>query len=184
MIKKRELNDCHTLYQLLIHPEVFPYVRNKVESYEEYLFATKKTIEQEEHGLVISRTITDEWGSPIGTISLFDVEDGAGFLGTWLGKPYHGKGYNQIAKEQFFNELFYQLNINSIFMRIRKTNIRSIKAALKLPYVLCANETRQALYNQLNEHEDIYDLFEINKDMYTLHMLRTSDSEEEHRLEA
>ncbi|MGQ0518443.1 hypothetical protein ACT453_54415, partial [Bacillus sp. D-CC] len=60
-----------------------------------------------ERGELISRTILDEWGNPIGTITLFDVQEKAGFLGTWLGKPYHGKGYNKLAKDSFFSELFY-----------------------------------------------------------------------------
>ncbi len=66
---------------------------------------TKQTLESEERGELISRTILDEWGTPIGTINLFDIEDNAGFLGTWLGKPYHGKGYNSPAKDAFFQEL-------------------------------------------------------------------------------
>ncbi|MFH4333830.1 GNAT family N-acetyltransferase, partial [Acinetobacter baumannii] len=79
----------------------------------------KQTIEAEERGELISRTILDEWGNPIGTITLFDVQEKAGFLGTWLGKPYHGKGYNKLAKDSFFSELFYELDIETIFMRIR-----------------------------------------------------------------
>ncbi|PDM36873.1 N-acetyltransferase, partial [Bacillus cereus] len=51
---------------------VFPFVRQKAYSYEEYLFLTKQTIEAEERGELISRTILDEWGNPIGTITLFD----------------------------------------------------------------------------------------------------------------
>ena len=39
------------------HPDVFPFVRQKVNSYEEYVFATKQTIEAEEAGELISRTI-------------------------------------------------------------------------------------------------------------------------------
>jgi RimJ/RimL family protein N-acetyltransferase len=35
--------------------------------------------------------------------TLFDVQEKAGFLGTWLGKPYHGKGYNKLAKDSFFS---------------------------------------------------------------------------------
>ena len=76
-------------------------MRQKAYSYEEYLFLTKQTIEAEERGELISRTILDEWGNPIGTITLFDVQEKAGFLGTWLGKPYHGKGYNKLAKDSF-----------------------------------------------------------------------------------
>lgn len=108
MLKKRELQDCQTLYDLMTHPDVFPFIRHKCASYEEFLFITKQTIEAEERGELISRTILDEWGNPIGVISLYDLEDNAGFLGTWLGKPYHGKGYNQIAKSAFFQELFYE----------------------------------------------------------------------------
>ena len=121
----------------------------KLHSYEEFLFMTKQTMEAEERGELISRTILDEWGSPIGTINLFDIQDHAGFLGTWLGKPYHGKGYNQPAKDAFFNELFFELEIETIFMRIRKENIRSQKAAEKLPYVINANETRKSLLRSI-----------------------------------
>ncbi|MDX5476715.1 MAG: N-acetyltransferase, partial [Bacillaceae bacterium] len=88
MLKKRDLQETHTLFELMVHPEVFPFVRQKAYSYEEFLFVTKQTMEAEERGEIISRTILDEWGTPIGTINLFDVQDGAGFLGTWLGKPY------------------------------------------------------------------------------------------------
>jgi RimJ/RimL family protein N-acetyltransferase len=172
LLKKRELQDCHVLYELMVHPEVFPFVRHKANSYEEFLFMTKQTIEAEERGELISRTILDEWGNPIGTINLFDIQDNAGFLGTWLGKPYHGKGYNKLAKEAFFNELFYELSIETIFMRIRKVNVRSIKAAEKLPYVTFANETRKSLLEQINNGKDIYNLYEISKDNYTLYTMR------------
>jgi len=176
MIKKRDLSECHALYELMTHPDVFPFVRQKAASYDEFLFVTKQTIEAEERGELISRTIHDEWGAPIGTINLYDIEDNAGFLGTWLGKPYHGKGYNSPAKEAFFDELFYELGIETVFMRIRKVNIRSIKAAEKLPYVVKANETRNAIYESLNASEDVYDLYEIPKDLYTLYMMRNTNN--------
>lgn len=172
MLKKRDLQDSHTLYELMSHPDVFPFVRHKAYSFEEFLFLTKQTIEAEERGELISRTILDEWGTPIGTINLFDIENGSGFLGTWLGKPYHGKGYNKPAKDAFFDELFYSLNIETIYMRIRKENARSYKAAGKLPYVVSANETRQDILTQLNAGEHQYNLFEIPKDLYTLHVMR------------
>ncbi|MCM3568842.1 GNAT family N-acetyltransferase [Neobacillus mesonae] len=185
MLKKRDLEDCHVLYELMMHPDVFPFVRHKTESYDEFLFITKQIIEAEERGELISRTILDEWGAPIGTISLFDIENQAGFLGTWLGNPYHGKGYNSMAKDAFFQELFYEIGIETVFMRIRKVNIRSRKAAEKLPYILNANETRKALYGQLNANGDVYDLFEIPKDLYTLHILRSGSLQSDsHLLEA
>lgn len=106
----------------------------------------------------------------------------AGFLGTWLGKPYHGKGYNKLAKDSFFSELFYELDIETIFMRIRKINIRSIKAAEKLQYVNLANETRKAVYDEINAHEEVYNLYEIPKDQYTLATMRDTTFQEAHQL--
>jgi RimJ/RimL family protein N-acetyltransferase len=185
MLKKRDLNDCHALYDLITHPDVFPYVRHKANSYEEFLFLTKQIIEAEERGEVISRTITDEWGTPIGTISLFDIEENAGFLGTWLGKPFHGLGYNNLAKEAFFQEAFYELGIDTVFMRIRKANVRSLRAAEKLPYSVKANETRPLLYRQLNAEVEMFDLYEIPKDHYTFHLKKCpSTQDENHLLEA
>jgi RimJ/RimL family protein N-acetyltransferase len=186
MLKKRDLHDSHTLYELMTHPDVFPFVRQKADSYEEFLFMTKQTIESEERGELISRTILDEWGAPIGTINLFDIEDNAGFLGTWLGKPYHGKGYNSPAKDAFFQELFYETGIETVFMRIRKVNIRSIKAAEKLPYVIKANESRKSIYEQLNANGEVYDLYEIPKDQYTFYLMRNGavQSDDSQLLEA
>jgi RimJ/RimL family protein N-acetyltransferase len=184
MLKKRELQECHELFDLMTHPDVFPFVRHKTSSYEEFLFITKQMIEAEERGELISRTILDEWGAPIGTISLYDIQENAGFLGTWIGKPYHGKGYNQQAKDAFFNELFYDLEIETILMRIRRVNIRSLKAAQKLPYIIDASQSRQSLYEHLNRTEDIFQLFEIPKDLYTMHMLRNHSDDTSQILEA
>ena len=128
---------------------------------------------------MISRTILDEWGSPIGTINLYDIQENAGFLGTWLGKPYHGKGYNKQAKDAFFQEIFYELGIETVFMRIRTENIRSQKAAEKLPYLIDASESRKSLMEQLNSNGNHFKLFEIPKDLYTLHTLRTGNHTEE-----
>lgn len=172
MLKKRELTDCHKLFDLMIDPAVFPFVRQKAKCYDEFLFITKQTIEAEERGELISRTILDEWGSPIGTINLFDIHEQAGFLGTWLGRPYHGKGYNNLAKEAFFKELFYELSIDAVFMRIRKENIRSRKAAQKLPYASDANIVRKDIYDQINKDDIIYDLFQVEKDQFTLYQYR------------
>jgi RimJ/RimL family protein N-acetyltransferase len=177
MLKKRDLHDSHTLYELMTHPDVFPFVRQKADSYEEFLFMTKQTIEAEERGELISRTILDEWGAPIGTINLYDIEDNAGFLGTWLGKPFHGQGYNGPAKDAFFQELFYEAGIETVFMRIRKVNVRSIKAAEKLPYVIKANETRKSIYEQLNAKGEVYDLYEIPKDQYTFYLMRNGNAQ-------
>ena len=179
MLKHRDLNETTQLYTLLSHPAVFPYVRHKATSAEEYLFMTKQLIEEEANGTAISRTIIDEWGHPIGTISIFDVDQGAGFLGTWIGKPYQGLGYNQKAKLQFLNELFFEHEFHTVFLRIRTENARSRAAALKLPYVLCAKESHPALYEEINQGVNKFDLFKIPKDLFYIVTAHNKEEEEE-----
>lgn len=166
MLKIRDLHEVPALFELLIHPEVFPYVRQKAATSDEYYFIIKQAIEAEEKGELISRTILDEYQQPIGTINLFDIENNRGFLATWIGQPYFGKGYNKIAKEEFFDELFFMLDIEAIFMKVRRTNIRSMKAVLKLPYVSLGNDTYPDMYDRINQKEDVYDLFVILKEHY------------------
>ncbi|ARI78280.1 GNAT family N-acetyltransferase [Halobacillus mangrovi] len=179
MLKKRDLHDAPVLYELMSHPEVFPFVRHKAASSDEFYFITKQTIEAEDRGELISRTILDEWGQPIGTINLFDVQEGKGFLATWIGQPYFGKGYNKPAKEAFFEELFFHLDIEAIFMKIRRTNQRSMKAALKIPYVSAANEAYPEILSWVNRNEDVYDLFVITKEQYMFHYYGEQEQNEE-----
>ncbi len=179
MIKHRDLHETAQLYSLISHPSVFPYVRQKAQSAEEYLFMTKQLMEEEINGTAISRTIIDEWAQPIGTISIYDVDQGAGFLGTWLGYPYQGLGYNNKAKLQFLNELFFEHDFHTVFLRIRKENYRSKAAALKLAYVVCAQDSHVALYNEINQGNLQYDLFKITKDLFYLVTANENQEEEE-----
>jgi len=166
MLKNRDLHEVPVLFELLSHPDVFPYVRQKATTSDEYYFITKQTIEAEENGELISRTILDEYYQPIGTINLFDINENHGFLATWIGQPFFGKGYNKAAKELFFNELFFELNIEGIFMKIRRSNLRSLKAILKLPYVANGNTLFPDVFHHINRLEDVYDLFVISKEHY------------------
>src|SRR5699024_6479820 len=104
MLKNRDLHEVPELFELLSDPEVYPYVRDRAKTCNEYLFLTMKTIEDERYGRLVSRTILDEFLQPIGTINLFERNENHGFLATWIGKPYFGKGYNQEAKTLFFEE--------------------------------------------------------------------------------
>ncbi|MFC2949593.1 GNAT family N-acetyltransferase [Virgibacillus sediminis] len=166
MLKMRDLHDVPVLFELMSHPEVFPYVREKAQTMDEFYFLTRKTMEAEENGEVISRTIMDDHLHPIGTIGLFDIEEDHGFLATWIGRPFFGKGFNQRAKEQFLDELFYTQGIGGVFMKVRKSNTRSLRAVLKLPYAGIANELYPQVYRKINPHEEIYDLFVITKEHY------------------
>lgn len=160
-------------------PTVLPYVRHKAYSADEYWFVTKQLMEDEENGTAISRTIVSDFGQPIGTINLFDVEDGAGFLGTWIGSQFQGLGYNKKAKEQFLHELFFELNIHTVFLRIRKTNVKSIRATEKLRYAVKANESHPSIYSGINNKQEVYDLYYIPKDLFHLVMMQENNKEEQ-----
>ncbi|MBD3920013.1 GNAT family N-acetyltransferase [Paenibacillus sp. PR3] len=163
MLKKLDLHECHTLYDLMVDPAVFPYVRHKCQSYEEYLFVTKQliTLELELQNTLIARTIMNELGHPIGTIQLYDITNRTGFLATWIGAPYFGQGYNGRAKETFFTELFLEHQIETVYLKVRKQNIRSMKAVAKLPYVQLANELKPELYESINQAQEVYDLYQV-----------------------
>lgn len=179
MLKHRDLQETAELFELLKHPSVFPFVRQKATSADEYLFMTKQLMEEEQNGTAISRTIIDEWGQVIGTISIFDVEEGAGFLGTWIGTPFQGMGYNQKAKYAFLNELFFEHGFHTVFLRIRQENAKSKTAALKLPYVIDAIDTNPALVEEINGGEIKYHLFKIPRDLFYLTTANTCAEEEE-----
>ncbi|AMW99288.1 GNAT family N-acetyltransferase [Rummeliibacillus sp. G93] len=180
MIKRRELQECNELFELLSHPSVFPFVRQKAKTADEFWFMTNQLMEDEENGKVVSRTILDDWGQPIGSITLYDVQDGAGFLGTWIGVPYQGKGYNQKAKELFLEELFFELDFQCVFLKIRKENTKSIRAALKLGYAVDAKESHPSLYKEINQGEKQFELFKIQKDTFYLYMAtRNGESTEQ-----
>jgi len=163
MLKKRDLQECHLLYDLMMDPAVFPYVRYNFQYYEQYLFITKQLIVEEEQETCISRTIINEMGHPIGTIDLYDIVNKTGFLATWIGTPYFGKGYNQRAKESFFTELFLEHNIETVFLKVRKQNIRSRKAIEKLPYAKLANDINHQIYKSINNAQQIYDLYKVER---------------------
>jgi len=166
MLKKRDLTEAPVLYELMIHPEVYPFVRQKAATLDEFYFLTKQVMEKEEQGELISRTILDDFEQPIGTINLYDIEGTAGFLGTWIGQPYFGKGYSKTSKDAFFDELFYETGIDTVYLKIRKENIRSRKSTTKLPYTSFANVTHNAVYMKINEQEEIFDLYVVEKTHY------------------
>jgi RimJ/RimL family protein N-acetyltransferase len=178
LLKYRDLSETNELYQLMINPSVFPYVRHKANSPEEYLFITKQMLEEEQLGKIISRTITDDWGQPIGTITLYDIQDGAGFLGTWIGAPFQGKGYNQAAKHEFLTELFFEKDFHTVFLRIRRENEKSKRASQKLQYVVDAKDSHPALFEEINTGETKFDLYKIPKDLFYI-VSATNQSEEE-----
>lgn len=170
MLKKRDLHDAPILFPLVNDEAVKPYVRERADTIEEYYFLINKMIKDEEEGLLISRTILDQWENPIGAITLYDIHEGKGFLATWLGKPYFGKGYNQYAKEAFLWELFTEKDIEVVFLKVNQVNVRSLKAMEKLSYAVNVTETYPYIVEQINTAEKQYELFAIYKDAFTIYI--------------
>lgn len=169
MLKKRDLIEVPTLFELSVHPQVYPYIRQKAATVDEFYFSTKQIIEAENNNELISRTIMDEYEQPIGTITLYDIEQRSGFLATWIGQPFFGKGYNQMAKLEFLQHLYLSLNIETVFMKVRKTNGRSLSAMTKIPYVIQANELYPEVYERINASDDIYNLLSVSKEHFLTH---------------
>src|SRR5699024_363281 len=153
-------------------------IRHKANTSDEFYFLTKQMIELECNGDLISRTILDEFEQPIGTINLYDIHENSGFLATWVGQPYFGKGYNKEAKQQFLDELFFSLNIDTVFMKVKKMNMRSLKAVSKMPYVAQANDLFPEVYKAINKLDEVYNLFVITKEHYTSYIKFTHANEE------
>lgn len=154
------------LFMEMSHPDVAPYVRNCVADFNEYLLNVPHILAAEERGDMIIRTIFDEWDNPIGMITLYDITDYGGFLSTWLGKSYHGKGYNKIAKQLFLNEIFNQHDIQIIYLKIRTDNYRSQKAAEKLAYIAQVESNYNVMFKVINQTELKYKLYLVTKLAY------------------
>lgn len=94
-------------------------------------------LEQERRGRFYSRVILDEKENLIGVITLKDIDhhQKTCHIGTWIGYPYWGKGYNQLAKKEILCTAFMRFDLEYVFAGANQANIRSIKAQEKLPYI-------------------------------------------------
>lgn len=94
-------------------------------------------LEQEKQGLQYSRVILNEKDEVIGVITLKDIDNTnkTSHIGTWIGHPYWGKGYNAAAKAEILYTAFTDLDLEYVFAGAKLANIRSQKAQEKLPYM-------------------------------------------------
>ncbi|MFD2130349.1 GNAT family N-acetyltransferase [Pseudogracilibacillus auburnensis] len=114
--------------------------------------------EQEKFKKQYSRVILNEEKKLIGVITLKDIDltNKTSHIGTWIGFPYWGKGYNQLAKKDILYDAFTKLDLEFVFAGAKKSNMRSQRAQAKLPYVKANVEKEfpteyQKLSSRLNE---------------------------------
>lgn len=136
-VRRVEMKDAHKLYEYLSNPKVSKFSRLKPNSIEEMEDMITYLIEEENEQRVIPRVVVDIYDEAVGMIILWDYCPfrREGFLATWLGEEHWGKGYNQIAKSLFFDELFTLHYLNHIYLLIRAYNERSLAASRKLSYI-------------------------------------------------
>ncbi|RHW29210.1 GNAT family N-acetyltransferase [Oceanobacillus profundus] len=93
--------------------------------------------EQERLGKQFSRVILNDGGELIGVITLKDIDriHNRCHIGTWIGYPYWGKGYNAMAKTEILHIAFSKFRLKNVFAGAKRENIRSQKAQEKLPYI-------------------------------------------------
>lgn len=115
-------------------------------------------LEQERLGKQYSRAILNENDDLIGVITLKDINriHKTCHIGTWIGYPYWGRGYNDLAKEKILYTAFTDLGLKYVFAGAKLSNVRSRKAQEKLPYFRIGVESEfpeehKKLELQLNE---------------------------------
>lgn len=107
---------------------------DKVEDTEQFILFTK---EEEQNKRSISRAILNEAHEVIGVTTLkhINFEKKRCHIGSWLGYPYWGKGYNECAKKEILTLAFQELDLDYVFAGAKIINTRSQKAQEKLPYI-------------------------------------------------
>jgi len=136
-LRQAQLSDAAILYYHLSNPRVLRYSRLKPKAVKEMEEMIAYLQEEESEKRVIARVIVNEHNHVIGLITLWDYCPfrREGFLATLLGEAHWGKGYNQIAKDLFFDEVFSLPHLERIYLLVRNYNERSMGACEKISYI-------------------------------------------------
>ncbi|RUL52131.1 GNAT family N-acetyltransferase [Lysinibacillus antri] len=134
---------ANRLYQLSSDPNVNEHLSFKDGSVEDTKWFINHIINEERDGRSISRVILNEENHIIGVTTLMDIDKEKCHcsIGSWIGKAFWGKGYNQKSKEEILKIAFGQLGVDLVFAGAHAANVRSQKAQEKLPYVTLHVET-------------------------------------------
>ena len=138
-LKKHDRNYTEVISQLMSDPLVQHSLGLNWQQVS--IYGTRDYIEfiqgEERMGKQLSRVIFNEKDELIGIVTLkaIDRQNKTAHIGTWLGAAYWGKGYNELAKLEMFKIAFEELGLHYVFAGAKKTNIRSLRAQRKLPYL-------------------------------------------------
>ncbi|MGH0428653.1 GNAT family N-acetyltransferase [Bacillus hominis] len=132
-----DLRYANGIFEISSDPHVKNALGIKVEKIEDTKAFLLFAIEEERQKKSLSRVIVNEENEIIGltTLKHINYEKKKSHIGSWLGYPYWGKGYNEAAKKEIFKIAFLDLQLTYVFAGAKTTNIRSLKAQEKLPYI-------------------------------------------------
>jgi [ribosomal protein S5]-alanine N-acetyltransferase len=136
-LRPHDLAYAERMFALVSDPAVSGALSLQDQSVEDTKRFIRHITEEERAGRAVSRVVFNEKEELIGvtTLMFIDRERRRCHIGSWLGRVYWGKGYNQLAKEAILSIAFGELDLDIVFAGARTTNIRSQKAQEKLPYV-------------------------------------------------
>ncbi len=128
---------ANAIFKLSSDPHVKNALGIKVETIEDTKAFLLFAIEEERQKKSLSRVIVNAENEIIGltTLKHINYEKKQSHIGSWLGYPYWGKGYNQAAKKEILKIAFLDLQLTYVFAGAKTNNIRSLKAQEKLPYI-------------------------------------------------
>lgn len=105
-------------------------------------------------------------GAAVGStgINTIDRPNLSGEIGTWIGIPFQGSGFNIPSKAALFHIAFAGLGMQRVEMLVREDNERSLAAMAKLPGV----ELEGTLRSRLRDGSKSYDakIFGLTADSY------------------
>ncbi|MCU5481793.1 GNAT family N-acetyltransferase [Bacillus thuringiensis] len=132
-----DLRYANVIFRLSSDSHVKNALGIKVEKIEDTKAFLLFAIEEERQKRSLSRMIVNEENEIIGltTLKHINYEKKQSHIGSWLGYPYWGKGYNEAAKKEIFKIAFLDLQLTYVFTGGKTNNIRSLKAQEKLPYI-------------------------------------------------
>ncbi|ACA41871.1 GNAT family N-acetyltransferase [Lysinibacillus sphaericus] len=134
---RHDIKYAEAMHELSSMPQVRDALGLPVGKVEDTIHFIKRECIDEEEGKTVPRVVLNEEGQLIGVTALMfiDQQKNSCHIGSWLGHPFWGKGYNLEAKTAILDIAFFELGLKRVFAGARKVNIRSQKAQEKLSFI-------------------------------------------------
>lgn len=134
---KHDIKYAEAMHELSSMPQVRDALGLPAGKVEDTINFIKRECVDEEEGKTVPRVVLNEEGQLIGVTSLMfiDHQKKSCHIGSWLGYPFWGKGYNLEAKTAILDIAFFELGLLRVFAGARTINIRSQKAQEKLSFI-------------------------------------------------